>query len=56
MTDVLPSYVLGEWWTPADDSDAVTVADASTGEPVARISTEGLDLASVLDFARTTGQ
>ncbi|WP_214466180.1 phenylacetic acid degradation bifunctional protein PaaZ [Microbacterium flavescens] len=56
MTDILPSYVLGEWWTPADASAAVTVADASTGEAVIRVSTEGLDLAAVLDFARTTGQ
>ena len=56
MTDILPSYVLGEWWTPSDATSAVTVADASTGETVARVSTEGLDLAAVLDFARTTGQ
>lgn len=56
MTDVLPSYVLGEWWTPADTPSAVTVADASTGEAVTRVSTAGLDLAAVLDFARTTGQ
>ncbi|MHC2999542.1 enoyl-CoA hydratase [Microbacterium sp. HJ5] len=56
MTEILPSYVRGAWWTPADASSAVAVADASTGETVARISTEGLDLAAVMDFARTTGQ
>ncbi|WP_127476786.1 phenylacetic acid degradation bifunctional protein PaaZ [Microbacterium sulfonylureivorans] len=56
MTDVLPSYVLGRWWTPAEGADAVTVADASTGEPVVRISTAGLDLGAVLEFARTKGQ
>ncbi|MGX1702693.1 phenylacetic acid degradation bifunctional protein PaaZ [Microbacterium sp. NPDC055357] len=32
------------------------VRDASTGEVVATISTAGLDLAGVLDHARTTGQ
>ncbi|MCH6229900.1 phenylacetic acid degradation bifunctional protein PaaZ [Microbacterium sp. CFH 31415] len=56
MTEILPSYVRGEWWTPADASSAVTVADASTGEAIARVSTEGLDLAGVLDYARTVGQ
>ncbi|HEY1154397.1 MAG TPA: aldehyde dehydrogenase family protein, partial [Pseudolabrys sp.] len=56
MTEILPSYVRGEWWTPADVSSAVTVADASTGEAITRVSTEGLDLAGVLDYARTVGQ
>lgn len=56
MSDILPSYVLGNWWTPAADADAVTVRDASTGEPVARVSTAGLDLAAVLEYARTAGQ
>ncbi|MGN6125571.1 MAG: phenylacetic acid degradation bifunctional protein PaaZ [Humibacter sp.] len=60
MTDILPSYVQGSWWTPADgaadDPDVVTVRDASTGEPVTRVSTAGLDLAGALEYARTTGQ
>ncbi|MFE7844036.1 phenylacetic acid degradation bifunctional protein PaaZ [Microbacterium sp. NPDC057407] len=56
MTDVLPSYVRGGWWTPTDASSAVPVADASTGETVTLVSTEGLDLAAVLDHARTAGQ
>ncbi|MBD8023587.1 phenylacetic acid degradation bifunctional protein PaaZ [Microbacterium gallinarum] len=56
MTEILPSYVRGEWWTPADASSAVTVADASTGEAITRVSTEGLDLAGVLEYARTVGQ
>ena len=46
MTEILPSYVRGGWWTPADASSAVTVADASTGEAITRVSTEGLDLAA----------
>ena len=56
MTDILPSYVLGRWWTPADASSSVTVADASTGEAITRVSTAGLDLGAVLDFARSAGQ
>ncbi|GAA1526230.1 phenylacetic acid degradation bifunctional protein PaaZ [Agromyces terreus] len=69
---MLPSYVNGEWWVPdaaggadvADGSDAsggagtqgTAVRDASTGEVVARVSTEGLDLGAALEYARTVGQ
>ncbi|HWD60927.1 MAG TPA: phenylacetic acid degradation bifunctional protein PaaZ [Humibacter sp.] len=56
MTDILPSYVQGSWWTPDDDSDAVAVRDASTGEIVTHVSTQGLDLVGALEYARTTGQ
>ncbi|MDY0910589.1 phenylacetic acid degradation bifunctional protein PaaZ [Microbacterium sp. CFBP9034] len=56
MSDILPSYVLGGWWTPADDSGASTVRDASTGEPVTRVSTAGLELGTVLEYARAVGQ
>ncbi len=56
MTDILPSYIRGSWWTPADDSDALEVRDASTGEIVTRVSTTGLDLAGALEYARTVGQ
>ena len=56
MTRMLDSYVQDAWWTPAEGVAGVEVFDASTGEAVARVSTEGLDLGAVLDFARTTGQ
>lgn len=58
MTDILPSYVRDAWWTPGDDAaaSATEVRDASTGEVVARVSTEGLDLGAVLEHARTVGQ
>ncbi|MET0829144.1 MAG: phenylacetic acid degradation bifunctional protein PaaZ [Microbacterium sp.] len=56
MTDILPSYIEGAWWTPAAVADAAEVRDASTGELVARVSTEGLDLGAALDYARTVGQ
>ncbi|GAA1860471.1 phenylacetic acid degradation bifunctional protein PaaZ [Microbacterium koreense] len=56
MTEILPSYIRDAWWTPGDDATAVDVRDASTGEVVTRVSTEGLDLAAALEYARTTGQ
>ncbi|MEI3868022.1 phenylacetic acid degradation bifunctional protein PaaZ [Microbacterium sp. CCNWLW134] len=56
MTDILPSYIRDGWWAPAEDPDAAEILDASTGEPVVRLSTRGLDVAAVLDHARTVGQ
>jgi oxepin-CoA hydrolase/3-oxo-5,6-dehydrosuberyl-CoA semialdehyde dehydrogenase len=56
MTTILPSYVSDSWWTPAGDVDATVVRDASTGEAVAHVSTEGLDLGAALEHARTVGQ
>ncbi|TQK17555.1 oxepin-CoA hydrolase/3-oxo-5,6-dehydrosuberyl-CoA semialdehyde dehydrogenase [Microbacterium sp. SLBN-154] len=56
MTDILPSYIRDGWWAPAEDPDAAEILDASTGEPVVRLSTRGLDLAAVLEHARTVGQ
>ena len=56
MTRMLQSHVRGAWWSPAEDVAGVEVLDASTGEAVARVSSEGLDLAAALDYARTVGQ
>lgn len=56
MTDILPSYLQGQWWTPADESAATVVRDASTGEIVTRVSSAGIDLARALAYARTVGQ
>ena len=56
MTRMLQSYVQDAWWSPADDVEGVLVVDASTGEAVARVSSEGLDLAAAMDYARTVGQ
>ena len=53
---MLQSYVQDAWWSPADNVTGVEVLDASTGEPVARVSSEGLDLGAALDHARTVGQ
>jgi oxepin-CoA hydrolase/3-oxo-5,6-dehydrosuberyl-CoA semialdehyde dehydrogenase len=58
MNEILPSYVHGEWWTPAepDGASSTEVRDPSTGELVTRVSTDGLDLAGALEYARTVGQ
>ena len=58
MNEILPSYVNGNWWMPeaAAAAGAAEVRDASTGEVVTRVSTEGLDLGAALEYARTVGQ
>ena len=53
---VVPSYVQDAWWLPADDAKAQLVLDASTGAEVARVSSEGLNLAGVVEHARSVGQ
>ncbi|WP_018775093.1 phenylacetic acid degradation bifunctional protein PaaZ [Arthrobacter sp. 131MFCol6.1] len=56
--EIVPSFIRGSWWTPDATSaaGAAPVLDASTGELLAKVSTEGLDLAAVVDYGRTTGQ
>lgn len=56
MTEILPSYLQGAWWTPGTDTDAAEVRDASTGRVVARVSTEGIDTEGALTYARRAGQ
>ena len=53
---LLPSYVLGDWWTPQNPSKVSPVADANTGAHLTDVSTEGIDTAAVIDYARTVGQ
>lgn len=53
---IVPSYVCGQWWTPAENVAAKEVLDASTDELVALVSSEGLDTAEVIEYARTTGR
>ncbi len=55
---IVPSFIRDSWWTPGSGSAAaaVPVLDASTGELLAKVSTEGLDLGAVVDYGRTTGQ
>jgi len=53
---LVPSYVQDRWWTPDPIGEPTAVRDASTGEEIARVSTEGVDLGAALDHARATGQ
>ncbi len=54
--ETVPSYIQDAWWTPADGVQATDARDASTGEVLARVSAEGLDLAAAVAHARTVGQ
>ncbi|MFC6355552.1 phenylacetic acid degradation bifunctional protein PaaZ [Luethyella okanaganae] len=56
MTLLVPSFVKDAWWSPSDDEQAVGVFDASTGDPVARVSAHGIDLGAMVEYARTVGQ
>ncbi|MCD1145353.1 phenylacetic acid degradation bifunctional protein PaaZ [Kocuria sp. LUK] len=53
---ILPSYVAGRWWSPENPQKVTEVADASTGEVVARVSTDGIDTAGAVEHGRTVGQ
>jgi oxepin-CoA hydrolase/3-oxo-5,6-dehydrosuberyl-CoA semialdehyde dehydrogenase len=56
MVRELESYALGKWQAPgAGAGEAVTVADANTGEAVATVSSAGIDAAAMAAFARGTG-
>src|SRR3954466_4162956 len=50
---LLESYVAGRWYAAPDDG--TPIADAVTGETVARISSTGLAVAAMLDHARGIG-
>ncbi|PRQ11270.1 phenylacetic acid degradation bifunctional protein PaaZ [Corynebacterium sp. 13CS0277] len=55
-TPVLPSYLGDTWVAPDNPTRAALAVDASTGAELYRVSTEGLDIAAAVDYARTTGQ
>src|SRR3954465_2194719 len=50
---LLESYVAGRWYSAPDEG--TPLADAVTGETVARIRSTGLDVAAMLDHARSVG-
>ncbi|WP_109209841.1 MULTISPECIES: phenylacetic acid degradation bifunctional protein PaaZ [Microbacterium] len=61
MTNILPSYLRDQWWVPEvgalrQDQGPAQVRDASTGEVVTALDTQGIDLAGALEYARTVGQ
>ena len=49
---VVRSYIAGRWYAP--DSGA-PVYDAATGEPVAEVSSQGIDFAAALAYGRQVG-
>ncbi|WP_168581774.1 phenylacetic acid degradation bifunctional protein PaaZ [Gephyromycinifex aptenodytis] len=53
VAPIVQSYVQDAWWAPEDSGKAVL--DASTGEEIARVSAEGLDVAGVIEYARSVG-
>jgi len=50
---VLSSYVEGGWVTPA--AAGIPIRDAVTGDDVARLSTDGIDMAAALAYGRRVG-
>jgi oxepin-CoA hydrolase / 3-oxo-5,6-dehydrosuberyl-CoA semialdehyde dehydrogenase len=54
--EIVPSFVQDAWWTPKGDVGGTEVRDASTGAVIARVSTEGLDLAAMIEHGRAVGQ
>jgi oxepin-CoA hydrolase/3-oxo-5,6-dehydrosuberyl-CoA semialdehyde dehydrogenase len=50
---LLRSYVSGGWHTA--EAEGVPLHDAATGEEVARVSSDGVDMAAALDYGRRTG-
>ena len=53
MTRMLESYAAGRWYAASDEGRPLL--DAATGEEVARISSNGLDLREMTAYARTVG-
>ena len=53
---ILPSFLQGSWWTPDNPEKIADIADASTGELVCRVSTDGLDTKGAVAYARSSGQ
>jgi oxepin-CoA hydrolase/3-oxo-5,6-dehydrosuberyl-CoA semialdehyde dehydrogenase len=49
----LKNYVQGQWIS--GEGDGQTLFNAVTGEPIARTSTKGIDMAAAIQYARTVG-
>jgi oxepin-CoA hydrolase/3-oxo-5,6-dehydrosuberyl-CoA semialdehyde dehydrogenase len=54
--EFVPSFVQDAWWTPESGVTGTEVRDASTGEVLAQVSTDGLDLAEMVRYGRSVGQ
>ncbi|APT93537.1 enoyl-CoA hydratase [Corynebacterium phocae] len=55
-TKLVKSYIQGQWTAPNNPSQPAEVLDSSTGELVAHVSAEGLNLEGAIDYARSTGR
>jgi len=53
---LVASHVSGSWWTPASSADATELVDASTGEALASVSVDGIDLFAAVEYGRSVGQ
>jgi oxepin-CoA hydrolase/3-oxo-5,6-dehydrosuberyl-CoA semialdehyde dehydrogenase len=52
---LVASHVSGSWWTPASSADATELVDASTGEALASVSVDGIDLFAAVEYGRSVG-
>ncbi len=53
MTKMLENYALGRW--VSGEGEGQILYDAISGDPIARASSDGLDFAAMLEYARTVG-
>jgi len=52
---VVPSFIAGKWWTP-ESGGGTEVRDANTGELLASVTNDKLDVAAAVAYGRGTGQ
>lgn len=53
--ELVPSYIQDAWWRPESSDGATVVLDANTGEELALVSADGLDLAAAVEHGRSVG-
>ena len=56
VAPLVPSFFQNSWWTPSTPGAGTSVLDANTGETLATVDSNGLDLAAMVDYGRTVGQ
>lgn len=56
VAPLVPSFFQNSWWTPSTPGSGTSVLDANTGETLATVDSNGLDLAAMVDYGRTVGQ
>ncbi|MDN6351606.1 MAG: aldehyde dehydrogenase family protein, partial [Yaniella sp.] len=53
---ILPSFAKGEWQAADAPQKTAEVFDANTGELITHVSSDGVDISGMVDYARTVGQ